>query len=63
MKRKNRYLEDINMAKKDLYTVEGDKIVRKNPFCPRCSEGVFMADHGDRYACGKCGYTEMKNKD
>ena len=49
------------MAKKDLYTVEGDKIVRKNPFCPRCSEGVFMADHGDRYACGKCGYTEMKN--
>ena len=37
------------MAKKDLYTVEGD--------------GVFMADHGDRYACGKCGYTEMKNKD
>ena len=32
--------------KKDLYTVEGDKIVRKNPFCPRCGEGVFMADHG-----------------
>ena len=29
--------------KKDLYTVEGDKIVRKNPFCPRCGEGVFMA--------------------
>ena len=46
--------------KKDLYTVEGDKIVRKNPFCPRCGEGVFMADHGDRFACGKCGYTEMK---
>ena len=23
-------------------------------------EGVFMADHGDRVACGKCGYTEMK---
>ena len=42
--------------KKDLYTVEGDKIVRKNPFCPRCGEGVFMADHGDRFACGKCGY-------
>ena len=54
-------LEEINMPdKKDLYTVEGDKIVRKNPFCPRCGEGVFMADHGDRFACGKCGYTEMK---
>ena len=56
--------------KKDLYTVEGDKIVRKNPFCPRCGEvcprcgeGVFMADHGDRFACGKCGYTEMKTKE
>jgi len=22
-----------------------------------------MADHGDRYACGKCGYTEWKTKD
>ena len=39
---------------------EGDKIERKNPICPRCGEGVFMADHGDRFACGKCGYTEMK---
>ena len=36
---------------------------RKNPFCPRCGEGVFMADHGDRFACGKCGYTEMKTKE
>ena len=50
-------------TKKELYTVEDGKIVRKNPFCPRCSEGVFMADHGDRYACGKCGYTEMKTKE
>jgi large subunit ribosomal protein L17 len=22
-----------------------------------------MADHGDRFACGKCGYTEMKAKE
>jgi len=28
--------------------------------CPKC--GSRMADHGDRYACGKCGYTEFKNK-
>ena len=48
------------MAKKDLYTVEGDKIVRKNPFCPRCSEGVFMADHGDR--CPKCGSALVKKE-
>jgi small subunit ribosomal protein S27Ae len=48
------------VRKSDLYEVNGDKIVRKNQICPRCGEGVFMADHGDRVACGKCGYTEMK---
>ena len=40
------------VKKSDLYKVDGDKIERKNPVCPRCSDG--------RYACGKCGYTEMK---
>ena len=35
-------------------------VVNANQICPRCGEGVFMADHGDRVACGKCGYTEMK---
>ena len=48
------------VKKSDLYKVDGDKIERKNPVCPRCSDGVFMADHVNRYACGKCGYTEMK---
>jgi len=24
---------------------------------------VFMADHGDRYACGKCGLTIYKRKE
>ena len=48
------------VRKSDLYKVDGDKIERKNQICPRCGEGVFMADHGDRVACGKCGYTEMK---
>ncbi|MCK9151765.1 30S ribosomal protein S27ae [Methanobacterium alcaliphilum] len=50
------------MKKSDVYEVKDGKLKRKNPFCPRCSSGVFMADHGDRYACGKCGYTEWKNK-
>ncbi|MDR3063076.1 MAG: 30S ribosomal protein S27ae [Methanobrevibacter sp.] len=44
----------------NLYKVDGDKITRKNKICPRCGNGVFMADHSDRYACGKCGYTEIK---
>lgn len=29
-------------------------------FCPKC--GSRMADHADRYACGKCGCTEWKEK-
>jgi ubiquitin-small subunit ribosomal protein S27Ae len=29
-------------------------------FCAKC--GARMGDHKDRYACGKCGYTEWKKK-
>ncbi|HDI73520.1 MAG TPA: 30S ribosomal protein S27ae [Candidatus Korarchaeota archaeon] len=42
------------------YSIEGDKLVRKKRFCPRC--GSFMAEHKDRYTCGKCGYTEFKTR-
>ena len=27
-------------------------------FCPKC--GSRMASHANRFACGKCGYTEYK---
>ena len=39
-----------------LYVVEGDKLVRKNEFCPRCGPGVFLATHHDRRSCGRCGF-------
>lgn len=42
------------------YKVEGDKIVRLKKHCPKCGPGVFMAEHLNRYACGKCGYMEWK---
>ncbi len=42
------------------YKIEGNKLVRLKRKCTRC--GSFMADHGDRYACGKCSYTEFKKK-
>ncbi len=32
----------------------------KNKFCPKCGPGVMMADHKNRWHCGKCGYTEYK---
>jgi small subunit ribosomal protein S27Ae len=55
-------MEESIMKISKLYKVDGNKVSRKNPFCPRCSSGVFMADHGDRFSCGKCGYTEIKQK-
>ena len=42
------------------YKVEGEKLKRLLPFCERCGPGYFMADHGDRYTCGHCGFTRYK---
>ena len=28
--------------------------------CPKCGPGIRLAEHKDRYACGKCGYTQFK---
>lgn len=50
------------MPKRDLYDVQGDKLVRKRRACPKCGEGVFLAEHKDRHSCGKCGYTEFLNR-
>ncbi|MEI7826746.1 MAG: 30S ribosomal protein S27ae [Euryarchaeota archaeon] len=44
----------------ELYDVNEDKVVRKRQNCPRCGEGVFLAEHKDRSSCGKCGYTQFK---
>ncbi|MBS7623984.1 30S ribosomal protein S27ae [Candidatus Bathyarchaeota archaeon] len=42
------------------YKIENGKIKRVLPFCDRCGPGFFMADHGNRYACGHCGFTKYK---
>jgi small subunit ribosomal protein S27Ae len=42
------------------YSIEGGKAVMAKKFCPRCGPGIVMAEHKDRTACGKCGYTEFK---
>lgn len=46
--------------KKSNKYISRDKLERKGKFCPKCGPGVFMAEHKDRYSCGKCGYTEKK---
>ncbi|MFA4856158.1 MAG: 30S ribosomal protein S27ae [archaeon] len=48
--------------KNALYEIKGENISRKNKFCPKCGAGIFMANHKDRMACGKCGYAEWKPK-
>ena len=46
-----------------MYKIEGDSIARVNRTCPKCGEGTFLAEHENRYTCGRCGYTEFKRKD
>ena len=50
------------MKKRELFKVEGDKIVRLRRNCPKCGDGVFLAEHKNRLSCGNCGYTEFKGK-
>jgi len=46
----------------ELYEEGDEKVERLRKSCPRCGPGIFLADHGERLACGKCGYTEFKKE-
>ncbi|MCL4345729.1 MAG: 30S ribosomal protein S27ae [Candidatus Thermoplasmatota archaeon] len=50
------------MQKREFYKLENNKLVRQKRNCPRCGVGVYLAEHEDRFTCGKCGYTEFKKK-
>lgn len=54
MKEKGRRIAD--------YYIINSKLKRKKRNCPKCGEGVFLAEHNNRVSCGKCGYTEFKKK-
>jgi small subunit ribosomal protein S27Ae len=45
-----------------FYKLENNKVEKTKRECPRCGKGVFMADHKDRFSCGKCSYTEFKKE-
>lgn len=45
-----------------LYEVSGNKIERKNKFCPKCGTGTYLGQHKDRVTCGSCSYTEFTSK-
>jgi len=42
------------------YKIDEKSLNRLRPFCERCGPGYFMADHGNRYTCGNCGFTRYK---
>ncbi|MEM4297408.1 MAG: 30S ribosomal protein S27ae [Nitrososphaerota archaeon] len=46
-----------------FYSVQGSSVTRLRKECIRCGKGVFLAEHEDRYACGKCGYTQFKKRE
>ena len=46
-----------------LYQKSGNKLEKKNKFCPKCGIGTFMAKHKDRMTCGKCHYVEFTNSE
>jgi small subunit ribosomal protein S27Ae len=56
-------VKTLRVSKKDFYVAgENGKLERKKRHCPKCGPGVFLAEHPNRNACGKCGYTEFKKK-
>ena len=42
-----------------LYKVDGNKVTRKNEYCPRCGAGTFLASYKNRKYCGKCSFSEI----
>ena len=48
------------MGDAKYYQLSGDNIKSKKSVCPRCGNGVFLAEHANRSSCGQCGYTEFK---
>jgi len=43
-----------------FFIIKEGKIEKKGRGCDRCGEGTFMANHEDRWYCGKCGLTIWK---
>lgn len=42
------------MSRHELYGEDGSAL---NDRCPECGD-AFLAEHGDRRHCGRCGYAE-----
>lgn len=43
-----------------FFRVKEGKVERVRKTCERCGDGTFMAEHKDRWYCGKCKLTVWK---
>ena len=56
--------KSVKLAALKFYQVdENNKITRLRKECPseNCAGGIFMAQHKDRFYCGKCSLTFLNN--
>lgn len=63
-KAKGKKAPKVRKKQKGAYTrykLESTGFTRLRPYCERCGPGYFMADHGNRFACGHCGFTRYKH--
>ena len=55
-KKKHHKHKNVKLATLRYYKVEASGKVEKTKFeCDNCGAGTFMAEHKNRFHCGKCG--------
>ena len=59
-KSKGKKAESVSVKRSAYFAVDGETVTLQRRYCPRCGAGVVLAEHEDRAACGRCGYTEFK---
>ena len=63
IKGKKKHTNKPTSVKYKKYTIEGDKIVKKERSCPRCGPGIFLSAGKNRLYCGKCHFTEFEKRE
>ena len=61
--KKKHHKKKVKLAVLNYYKVEDDKVVRLKQMCKVCPPGTFIAEHEDRFYCGRCHtvYTKVNN--
>lgn len=62
VKGKKKHTKSKPSKKWESYKVSDNKASIVKKICVKCGNGVFMAEHKNRFSCGKCGYTIFKDK-